>query len=326
MASSVVGDVSFPIGLPPALASLPQPALIALGVVVALVLLTLLVLVVRVARIWRKLHKAGHQGRVTSSEVDPTKLPQTDFRRDGHPGDPVNLVVIGSESQLGAAFASAGWYRADEISLITSIRIMFDALFARKYSTAPVSNQYLFGRKQDAAFEQPGKNVRERDHVRMWKSKMPSPDSRPVWVGAATRDIRVALSPRTHLPNHMIEPEVDRERNFLAEDLSATGWVVNEQWTSGFGKVERKEGADGYDYMTDGKVVMLTLADVPVLPIARQVRGRRAARVIQQVVAPLLRPRLPRAGRERARKVRAVRAERRAEAVTAGSPARPDAG
>src|SRR6185437_15921562 len=262
MASGVIGDISFPGSLPPALASLPEPVLIALGVVIVLILLTLLVLVVRVVRIWRRLHAAGHEGRVKSFEVDPTKLPLTDFMREGHPGDPINLVVIGSDSQLGAAFASAGWYRADEITLITSIRIMFDAIFARKYTTAPVSNQYLFGHKQDAAYEQPGKNVRERDHVRVWKSKLNSPDSRVVWVGAATRDIKVALSPRTHLPNHLIEPEVDRERDFLAEDLSATGWVVAEQWTPGTGRLEHKRGGDGYDYVTDGRVVMLTLADV----------------------------------------------------------------
>lgn len=326
MASGVSGDASFPVGLPPALAVLPEPLLIALGVVVVVVLLALLVFVVRVVRIWRRLHTSGRQGRVTSSGIDPAKLPQTDFMRNGHPGDPVNLVVIGSDSQLGAAFASAGWYRADEITLVTSLRIAFDSIFARKYSTAPVSNQYLFGRKQDFAFEQPGKNVRERDHVRVWKSKLSSTDSRPVWVGAATRDIKVALSPRTHLPNHLIEPEVDRERDFLAEDLGATGWVVAEERTPGTGRVEHKRGGDGYDYVTDGRVVMLTLADVPVLPLAQQVRGRRTARVIQRVVAPLLRRRLPRSGRERARQVREARAERKAAAVTAASPARPDEG
>lgn len=310
-----------------ALAGLLGVVLVGVGGVVAIVVLVLLVLIVRVVRIWRRLHNAARQGRVISSEVDPTKLPLTDFMREGHPGDPVNLVLIGNDSQVGAAFASSGWYRADEITLVTSMRIMFDSIFARKYSTAPVSNQYLFGHKQDIAYEQPGKSVRERDHVRVWKSKLPSPDSRPVWVGAATRDIKVALSPRTHLPNHLIEPEVDKERDFLAEDLSATGWVVAEQWTPGTGRLEHKRGGDGYDYITDGRVVMLTLADVPVLPFAQQVRGKRSARLIQRVVAPLLRRRLPKLGRERAREVQATRdARQTAASVTAASQARPDEG
>jgi hypothetical protein len=326
MASSVVGNVPFPVSLPPALATLPEPVLIALGVALALVLLALILFAVRVVRIWRRLHIASHQGRLRSLDIDPSKLPRTDFRRDGHPSDPINLVVIGSDSQMGAAFASAGWYRADEITLITSLRIAFDSIFARKYTTAPVSNQYLFGRKQDFAFEQPGKSVRERDHVRLWKSKLHSRDKRHVWVGAATRDIKVALSPRTHLPNHLIEPEVDRERDFLAEDLAATGWVVGQEWTPGTGAMEHRQGGDGYDCITDGRAVLLTLADVPVPPIAQQVRGKRTARVIQRVVAPLLRPRLPRAGRERARRVQEQRAERKSAAVSARQRALRDEG
>src|SRR5689334_4545723 len=119
MASGVIGDTSFPVGLPGPLAGTPEPVLIAIGVVVAVVLLI---------RIWSRLHRAARQGRLKSSEVDPTKLPLTDFMREGHPGDPINLVVIGTDSQMGAAFASAGWYRADEINLITSIRIMLDAI------------------------------------------------------------------------------------------------------------------------------------------------------------------------------------------------------
>src|SRR5262249_5138493 len=213
MASSVIGDATFPVNLPPVLANLPGPMLVAIGVLVTLVVVTLLVLLVRLMRIWRRLPKAAQQGRRRSLAVDPAQLPLTDFMREGHPGDPINLVVIGTDSQLGAAFASAGWYRADEITVITSLRIMFDTIFARKYSTAPVSNQYLFGHKQDFAYEKPGKNVRVRDHVLVWRSKLPGPDSRPVWVGAATPDIKVALSPRPHPPNHLIDPHAAPDRD-----------------------------------------------------------------------------------------------------------------
>ena len=73
-------------------------------------------------------------------------------------------------ASLAASFAAAGWYRADEIDLVTSLRISVDSVFGRKYSTAPVSNLYLYGRKEDYAFERPGKNVRQRDHVRFWNT------------------------------------------------------------------------------------------------------------------------------------------------------------
>jgi len=82
--------------------------------------------------------------------------PLTNFTRDGVPSDPLNIRVVGSAGQLAAAFAWAGWYRADEIDLVTSLRIIIDAVFGRKYASAPVSNLYLFGRRQDYAFEAPG--------------------------------------------------------------------------------------------------------------------------------------------------------------------------
>ena len=56
-----------------------------------------------------------------------------------------------------------------------------------------VSDLYLFGRKQDLAFERPiGDNPRKRHHVRFWHwDKLE--DGRPVWFGSATLDERVGL-------------------------------------------------------------------------------------------------------------------------------------
>jgi hypothetical protein len=79
----------------------------------------------------------------------------TTFNHSGNPGDPTNIQICGTDGQIGAAFASAGWYRADEIDFITTARICKDSILGRAYSTAPVSNLFLFGRKEDLAFERP---------------------------------------------------------------------------------------------------------------------------------------------------------------------------
>ena len=122
------------------------------------------------------------------------------------------MQVVGSNGQLGASFAAAGWYRADEIDLVTSTRISVDSALGRAYSTAPVSNLYLFGRKEDYAFERPGPNVRERDHIRFWNTGQVGPDGRPIWIGSATKDVKVELSRTNHLPTHGISPDLDAER------------------------------------------------------------------------------------------------------------------
>ncbi len=298
---------SFPIDLPSQMHGFSTPVIIAINIALALILTLLVLFVIRIIRVGRRLRSVSREGRrISAADQDP--LPLTSFRRNGVPGDPLNVRMVASEAQLGAAFANAGWYRADEISFITALRISIDSLLARKYSTAPVSNLYLFGRRQDIAFEQPGQSVRERDHVRFWKTSTPDKNGRPLWIGGATKDIRVALSPRTHMPTHLIAPDVDTERDFLVEDLSATGWVIHVEYAPGFGHEIQRDNGDGGKYHSDGAVAMVQLADVPVLPFAAQVRGPISAQFVKNVIAPVFRNRLPKSGRERAAKVQAERA------------------
>ena len=74
---------------------------------------------------------------------------------DGHPGDPINIGLVGSEEDVVRAMTAAGWYPADPITFASSLRIAADTVLRRPDDDAPVSNLFLFGRKQDLAFEQP---------------------------------------------------------------------------------------------------------------------------------------------------------------------------
>lgn len=283
------------------LARLGTPTLIALGVAVVIVLL-LLAFLIRVLLNVRMVRAAGAEGRRVSAERSGDH-PLTNFTRAGLPSDPLNIRVVGTAGQLATAFAAAGWYRADEIDFVTSYRISVDAIFGRKYATAPVSNLYLFGRRQDFAFERPGSSVRERDHVRFWKAAEPAKDGRPLWLGGATKDIAVEISKVSHLPTHRIAPDTDAERAVVMNDLIATGWVVAETWAPGFGQPTQTKNALGDSYFTDGRVAVLTLADVPVLaPIATQVRGPIAGGAAK-ALSRLTRWRLPQSGRSRAREL-----------------------
>ena len=74
---------------------------------------------------------------------------------DGHPGDPINVGMVGSEQELNGAMTAAGWFPANPITLGSSVRIAADTVLHRPDDDAPVSNLFLFGHKQDLAFEQP---------------------------------------------------------------------------------------------------------------------------------------------------------------------------
>src|SRR6516162_1826908 len=121
--------------------------------------------------------------------------PRITHTHDGHAGDPLNVALIGTERQLKTVMIAARWYPADPLSLKSCLEIAEATVLKRPYDAAPVSNLYLFGRKEDLAFEKPvGKDPRQRHHVRFWRTEDKDEDGRPVWVGSATYDKKVGLS------------------------------------------------------------------------------------------------------------------------------------
>jgi hypothetical protein len=73
-------------------------------------------------------------------------LPGVTSARDGHPGDPINVALVGTERDLKEAFQAAGWFAADPLSLRSDLKIAADTVLERPYDEAPVSNLYLWGR------------------------------------------------------------------------------------------------------------------------------------------------------------------------------------
>jgi hypothetical protein len=110
----------------------------------------------------------------------------------------VNVALIGTELEVQTIMKLAQWYPAAALGLASDLRIAADSVLSRPDDSAPVSSLYLFGRKQDLAFEQPvGDNPRHRHHVRFWEMDKLSSDGRPIWIGSAVYDQRIGLSHTT---------------------------------------------------------------------------------------------------------------------------------
>ncbi|MFP3636991.1 LssY C-terminal domain-containing protein, partial [Bacillus sp. SIMBA_033] len=71
---------------------------------------------------------------------------------DGLLGDPVNVALLGTEPQIHTIMDSAGWTKADDVTLASSGRIVSSTILRRSYTEAPVSPLYLFDRQQDFAY------------------------------------------------------------------------------------------------------------------------------------------------------------------------------
>jgi hypothetical protein len=179
-------------------------------------------------------------------------------------GDPLNLSFIGDENDLVSAMLAAGWYPADPITLKSSLRIAESTIFRRPYVDAPVSNLFLFGRKEDLAFEKPvGNDARQRHHVRFWQAPGQSDSGKPYWLGAITFDRNVGFSHTTGQITHHIAPDIDAERDGLIADLQRAGRVSSIDWEDNFQDPPEGKNGGGDPWKTDGRLPVITLVAAP---------------------------------------------------------------
>jgi hypothetical protein len=198
-------------------------------------------------------HERGHPSLET--------IPRITRTADGIPGDPVNVALTGTETEVKKVMLAAKWYPADPLTLRSCLEIAEASVLKRPYDDAPVSNLYLWGRKQDLAFEQPvGDSPRHRHHVRFWRSDLLDRDGRPVWVGSAVYDKRVGLSRTTGQVTHVTAADVDAERDYLFRCLEQTGDLAERYVLDGFHKQLEGRNGGGDPWHTDGRLFVGVIA------------------------------------------------------------------
>lgn len=184
-------------------------------------------------------------------------VPGITHTSDGIPGDPLNVALIGTEAQVRRVLKAAGWDPADPLSLRSRLKIADASVTDQPYADAPVSDLFLFGRKEDLAYEKPvGHSPRQRNHVRFWRRAEPAPDGRPVWVGSATFDERVGLSHTTGEITHHISADLDAERDQLFADLQRTGELDEVFSKVGFHEAHEGRNGGGDPWHTDGNLTV----------------------------------------------------------------------
>lgn len=193
--------------------------------------------------------------RYTRKHPSFEDIPTVVHTGSGIPGDPINVALVGSKAEVIQVMLAAQWYPADALSLKSSLEIAAASVLKRPDPNAPVSNLYLFGRKEDLAFEQEvGNNPRHRHHVRFWQTEKTDFDGRPIWVGAAVYDERVGLSRTTGQVTHVTAANVDNERDYLFQCLEKTGDLTEQYAVDDFHKVKEGKNGGGDPWVTDGKL------------------------------------------------------------------------
>jgi hypothetical protein len=188
-------------------------------------------------------------------------VPNITHTGNGTPGDPINVAFIGTKAELIKVMLAAKWYPADPLTLRSSLEIAAASVFKRPDPNAPVSNLYLFGRKEDLAFEcAVGDNPRQRHHVRLWLTDKALEDGRPIWVGAAIYDDHVGINRRTGQVTHHTAADIDAERDKLFHDLKETGQLSEVYFVDDFRKTLKGFNGGGDPWFTDGRLEVGVIA------------------------------------------------------------------
>lgn len=192
-------------------------------------------------------------------------LPLRPVARSGEPDIPINVAFVGSRAALLATFAGAGWVEADPITVGTGLRLAIAALLHLRYRAAPVSLLCLRGWPHDVAVECEGDTIAVRDHVRLWHAGQRwSRAQSALWLGNASRDSRVKLLQRHHVPigtTHHVDPDLDAARARVVAGLRAAGQVAAVRMKPGIGPTPMGRDASGDPFYTDGRVALIILRE-----------------------------------------------------------------
>ncbi|HEY9721859.1 MAG TPA: LssY C-terminal domain-containing protein [Oscillatoriaceae cyanobacterium] len=175
------------------------------------------------------------------------------------PGDPINVVVVGTQDQLDAAMLRSGWVHPAPITAGSVLKMGWALVRGSADPTAPVSNLYLFGRQQDLAWETNASDVHHRDHCRAWRAPLRDGDGQDVWLISGTKDIGIEWDSRRHTTTHKISPDIDAERDLIAQVITGVSDLKRSYKIAGIGGgrpyVGKNGGGDPYD--TDGMATVV---------------------------------------------------------------------
>jgi membrane-associated phospholipid phosphatase len=183
------------------------------------------------------------------------QLPRYSESLTGVRMEPVNLIFVGTNDQVKAAFTRAGWFEADRSTLGNTFHAFLSAAKNEQYLNAPVTPSYLNLQPETIAFEQPTStdSLRQRHHTRLWKTNFVIKGT-PIWVATASFDKGIGIGLKVALPTHHIDPNVDTERTYISQSLG----YANAQLLK---VVDAEDGhnASGDSFFTDGQAAVIVL-------------------------------------------------------------------
>jgi len=182
-------------------------------------------------------------------------------------GDPINFFIVAPWGVLFPALIADGWDETEILNKSTAFHTFGAFIFGKNYRHSPVSPLFVYGRRQDAAFQKVRENINARNHLRLWLTPMTFGGER-VWAGQISRDIGVRFTTHTlWLTTHEIDPDVDGARWSLVQDLIKAQCLAQIGFVAGgisATPIAPRRNLTGDTYFTDGLRAVLFLSPTPM--------------------------------------------------------------
>ncbi|MCH6471789.1 LssY C-terminal domain-containing protein [Sinomonas terrae] len=183
------------------------------------------------------------------------RLPVYSETVTGDTMEPASFIFVGTQDQLVHAFESRGWDEADRSTLANTLRAFAVGFQGGQYPTAPVTPSFMASEPEAIAFQKAtaSNTLRQRHHIRIWRSGYTAPDGRPVWEATASFDDGIEFAGAAKIPTHHIDPNIDAERSFIIGSLGYPDHLIP------FTHPQMGHNGSGDEFFTDGRAELVTL-------------------------------------------------------------------
>lgn len=199
---------------------------------------------------------------------------RTTTKTDGTPSDVTSLMYLGSQAAIERAFGAAGWLRSDELNGTSKYGVMKSIVENQGYRAAPMSVLLLNEKEPELAYAKTLNTFFTRHHLRIY-SQPQTLEGLPVWSSTATYDSGIGFSKATNTFIHLINENIDEEREKVLNDLHLTGCVDGVDFVERPWVPRDAKNSTGDTLRTDGRIAVIRLNECtkPLRADAEDVRS-----------------------------------------------------
>jgi hypothetical protein len=176
------------------------------------------------------------------------------------PSDLTNLVLVGSREAVIRAFDAAGWGQTDELSARSSYAALRAIVENQGYREAPMSILLLDGQAPSLTYAKTLNTFFQRHHLRVF-ARPETFGGMAVWTVSSTHDSGIGFATKAKAFIHVIDQNIDEERDKVGDDLILTGCVQGQSLVDRPWIPRDATNATGDKLVTDGRVAVVRLTD-----------------------------------------------------------------